>query len=67
MSMSPEDFEQIQYTRASTMSIDLSATDDPDYPFEIRDRDGQVHKMRNMHDVSEWFDRYEEGDGRRDW
>lgn len=58
--MSPEDFEKIQYSRASALSVDLDATGNSDYPFEIRDRDGKVHKLRSVPDVSEWLDRYED-------
>lgn len=58
--MSPEDFEKIQYSRASALSVDLEPTGDSDYPFQIRDRDGKVHKLRRAQDVSEWLDRYED-------
>ena len=58
--LSKEEYEQIQYTRASTLSIDLTSNDDETSPYIITDRDGKTWPMRDIYDVSEWLDRYED-------
>lgn len=62
MTMSPDEFERLQYTRVSAMGYDLVETGNDNYPYRVEKQGTIVRdKLRSIQDVTVWVD-YREDD-----
>ena len=63
MTMTPDEFERMQYTRVSSLGFDLVETGDDAYPYRV-ERQGRVvrDKLRSIPDVAVWVDHQEDAE-----
>lgn len=61
MTLTPDEFEHVQYARVSALGFDLIPTGDEAYQYRVEKR-GEVVRdnLRNIMDVSEWVDGQED-------
>lgn len=61
MTLTPEEFERIQYERVSMLGFDLMETEDETYPYRV-EKHGKVvsRPLRSILDVSAWVDGQED-------
>lgn len=61
MTLTPEEFERMQYTRVSAIGLDLIPTGNEEYPFRVEKHGVIVRdELRNAQDVSNWVDHQED-------
>lgn len=61
MSMTPDEFERLQYTRVSSIGYDLMETGDDTYPYRVEKHGAVVRdKLRSIMDVAVWVDHQED-------
>lgn len=57
MTMTPEEFERLQYTRVSSIGFDLVETGDEVYPYRVEKHGELVRdRLRSVEDVAVWVD-----------
>ncbi len=61
MTLTPDDFERLQYTRVSSIGYDLVETGDAVYPYRVEKHGTIVRdKLRSVQDVAVWVDHQED-------
>jgi hypothetical protein len=63
MTMSPAEFERLQYTRVSSIGYDLVETGDDVYPYRVEKHGAVVRdNLRSIQDVAVWVDHQEDAE-----